>query len=233
MYINFKELMESDLSIIDVETLVGVRQKESETMFLESSVWSLLEKGYIERFKNGNLKLSPKGQSFLNVIETPGITKEVSDLTSALVKMYESEEKPTGIIKEVEQRVSWFLHETGFGVEKIKQEVSRYLSENDKFTMSLSNLIWKPKSVAFSVHMKLSESTLFDLMARRYGLGSGIYFAEKKPKDISYIMAVSKLPDPPASINPDYTITGSAKGDKGAILRMRKAMVELINNNGQ
>ncbi len=231
MYINFKELAESDLSIIDIGTLVGVRQKESEEIFLESSVYSLLGKGYIERFKNGNLKLSPKGQSFLNIIETPGITKEVSDLTSALVKMYESEGKPTGIIKEIEQRVSWFLHETGFGVEKIKQEVSRYLSENGKFTMSLSNLIWKPKSVAFSVHMKLSESTLFDLMARRYGLNTGIYFADKKPKDIGYIMAVSKLPDPPASINPDYTITGSAKGDKNAILRMRKAMVGLINNN--
>lgn len=228
MYINFKELRESDFTIKDVETLVGVRQKEDEEMLSSDSISALLEKGYIERYKNGNLKLTTKGQSFINVIETPGITKEVSDLTSALVKMYESEGKPTGIIKEVEQRVAWFLNETGFGVEKIKQEVKNYLYENDTYTMSLSNLIWKPKSVAFSVHMKLSESMLFDLMARRYGLNTDIYFSEKKPKDIEYIMAVSKLPNPPVSINPDYTITGNSKSDKDAINRIRKAMVGRI-----
>lgn len=229
MYINFKELRESDFTIEDIETLVGIRQKEDESILRKDSVDILLERGYIEKFKNGNLKLSSKGQSFLNVIETPGLTEEVSSLVSSLVKMYELNDKPTGIIKEVEQRVSWFLHETGFGVDKIKQEVGRYLTDNDKFTMSLSNLIWKPKSVAFSVHMKLSESMLFDLMARRYGLNTSIYFADKKSKDIAYIMAVSKLPNPPASISPDSTITGSVKGDKEAILKARKMMVEYIN----
>lgn len=229
MYINFKELRESDLAIQDIETLVGVRQKEDEVILQKDSIDTLLEKGYIERFKNGNLKLSPKGQSFLNVIETPGITEEVSNLVSSLVKMYESNDKPTGIIKDIEQRVSWFLHETGFGTKKIEQEVDRYLGESGTYTMSLSNLIWKPKSVAFSVHMKLSESMLFDLMARRYGLNTSIYFADKKPKDIAYIMAVSKLPNPPASISPDSTITGSVKGDKEAILKARKMMVEYTN----
>lgn len=229
MYINFKELIESDLTIQDIETLVGVRQKEDEVILQKDSIDVLLEKGYIERYKNGNLKLSSKGQSFLNVIETPGITEEVSNLVSSLVKMYESSDKPTGIIKDVEQRVSWFLHETGFGTKKIEQEVGRYLSESGTYTMSLSNLIWKPKSVAFSIHMKLSESMLFDLMARRYGLNTSIYFADKKPKDIAYIMAVSRLPNPPSSINPENTITGSAKGDKEAILKARKMMVEYIN----
>lgn len=229
MYINFKELRESDFTIEDIETLVGIRQKENESILRKDSVDILLERGYIEKFKNGNLKLSSKGQSFLNVIETPGLTEEVSSLVSSLVKMYEMNDKPTGIIKEVEQRVSWFLHETGFGVEKIKQEVGRYLTDNDKFTMSLSNLIWKPKSVAFSVHMKLSESMLFDLMARRYGLNTSIYFADKKPKEIAYVMAISKLPDPVMSIRPEYTITGSVRGDKEAILRVRKMMIKYIN----
>lgn len=229
MYINFKELRESDFTIEDIETLVGVRQKEDESILRKDSIDILLERGYIEKFKNGNLKLSSKGQSFLNVIETPGLTEEVSSLVSSLVKMYELNDKPTGIIKEVEQRVSWFLHETGFGVEKIKQEVGRYLTDNDKFTMSLSNLIWKPKSVAFSVHMKLSESMLFDLMARRYGLNTSIYFADKKPKEIAYVMAISKLPDPVMSIRPEYTITGSLRGDKEAILRIRKMMIKYIN----
>lgn len=229
MYINFKELRESDFTIEDIETLVGIRQKEDESILRKDSIDILLERGYIEKFKNGNLKLSSKGQSFLNVIETPGLTEEVSSLVSSLVKMYELNDKPTGIIKEVEQRVSWFLHETGFSVEKIKQEVGRYLTDNDKFTMSLSNLIWKPKSVAFSVHMKLSESMLFDLMARRYGLNTSIYFADKKPKEIAYVMAISKLPDPIMSIRPEYTITGSVRGDKEAILRVRKMMIKYMN----
>lgn len=229
MYINFKELRESDFTIEDIETLVGIRQKENESILRKDSIDILFERGYIEKFKNGNLKLSSKGQSFLNVIETPRLTEEVSSLVSSLVKMYELNDKPTGIIKEVEQRVSWFLHETGFGVEKIKQEVGRYLTDNDKFTMSLSNLIWKPKSVAFSVHMKLSESMLFDLMARRYGLNTSIYFADKKPKEIAYVMAISKLPDPVMSIRPEYTITGSVRGDKEAILRVRKMMIKYIN----
>ena len=93
MYINFKELRESDFTIEDIETLVGVRQKEDESILRKDSVDILLERGYIEKFKNGNLKLSSKGQSFLNVIETPGLTEEVSSLVSSLVKMYELNDK--------------------------------------------------------------------------------------------------------------------------------------------
>lgn len=63
---------------------------------------------------------------------------------------------------------------TNFKEEPIVRAVISHIDLKREYTMRLDNLIWKPSNV-YSVHMSLSESTLFDTIIKMYGMTSDLY----------------------------------------------------------
>lgn len=242
MYLNFYELYSSDYSIRDLMTLIAIRQKEDDCLINQESAAKLEKANMIEQQRNGAYKLTPKAMEFISVVETPGLTEEVSLLLDYLIELYRAIDKDPGITKEIERRLIWFMGTTGFSAKVIKATVEKYLRKNNspaypsmnrqaddkKYIMSLANLIWKPQSVAFSVHMKLSESKLFDLVCLDYSISSKFYFEDKKPKDITWLLAVSRLPDPPAKLPAELSFTGSGKSDKERLKQLKTELYKKL-----
>ena len=131
--------------------------------------------------------------------------------------------KDTGAIKEVEKRLIWFVANTNFKEEPIVRAVISHIDLKREYTMRLDNLIWKPSNV-YSVHMSLSESTLFDTIIKMYGMTSDLYLRENKNKELAWLFAVSRLPDPPKRMDKEYTITGDVKMDIERISNIKKEL---------
>lgn len=112
-----------------------------------------------------------------------------------IVGVYNDMGKDTGAIKEVEKRLVWFVANTNFKEEPIVRAVISHIDLKREYTMRLDNLIWKPSNV-YSVHMSLSESTLFDTIIKMYGMTSDLYLRENKNKELAWLFAVSRLPPP-------------------------------------
>ena len=209
MYINFEQMMTSGLTMSDVGYLLMIRQKEEMASAIpKEKIDSYKASGYIELQKNGKWKITPRGGSLLMLIETPGLTPEVEGIRDRIVGVYNDMGKDTGAIKEVEKRLIWFVANID-----LKRE----------YTMRLDNLIWKPSNV-YSVHMSLSESTLFDTIIKMYGMTSDLYLRENKNKELAWLFAVSRLPDPPKKIDKEYTITGDVKMDIERISDIKKEL---------
>lgn len=224
MYINFNQMMSYDLGFEDVACLVMIRQREALADDIPAERIAVYERrGLVERQKNGKLRLTNRGGSLLTLIETPGMTAEVEETRDVLLGLYRDRGKETGMIKDVERRLAWFMGSTGFKTGPITEAAEYHLDTRGDYVMRLDNLIWKPASV-YSVHMSLSESMLFDTIARRYGLSHDAYLREARNREMEWLFAVSSLPMPPAKADPSITFTGSPKGDKEAIQRMRKLL---------
>lgn len=229
MYINFRELTSCGMSPTDLAYLLAIRQKDDFIIQVipEDYFARYTELGLIETLKSGVTRLTSKGTSFINYIETPGLTDEILDTLKEMIDMYESYAKDIGVSrKEAESRLCWFMGNTSFKKETILPITKKYLDDSGDYTMSLCNFIWKPPSQAFSVHMNLKNSKLFDLIAERYGLSTEPYIEAKKSKEIDWLFAVSRLPNPPAKGNPDYLFTGNSETDKD---RLKNIKTYLLN----
>ena len=168
MYINFRQLAASDMTPNDLANLLAIRQKDSVMIeaMPEEDAGRYIELGLVEKLKSGVMRLTNKGTSFVNYIETPEMTDEVLETLKIMIGMYESYSKDIGVSrKEAESRLCWFMGNTSFKKEVILQVTESYIAESGDYTMSLCNFIWKPPSQAFSVHMNLKNSKLFDLIA--------------------------------------------------------------------
>lgn len=186
-----------------------------------------VEKGYIERLKNGKVRMTPRGGSLMTLIETPGLTPEVEALRDAAVKLYRERDKETGVLREVEKRLCWFVSTTGFKGGPIMDAIREHLDTRGDYVMRLDNLIWKAGNV-FQARMSLSESVLFDMIARRFGLNADKYLRENRDRTMSWLFAVAGLPDPPARMDASMTLTGDVKGDKEAIARIKRILGERV-----
>lgn len=224
MYINFEQMMTSGLTMSDVGYLLMIRQKEEMASVIpKEKIDSYKASGYIELQKNGKWKITPRGGSLLMLIETPGLTPEVEGIRDRIVGVYNDMGKDTGAIKEVEKRLIWFVANTNFKEEPIVRAVISHIDLKREYTMRLDNLIWKPSNV-YSVHMSLSESTLFDTIIKMYGMTSDLYLRENKNKELAWLFAVSRLPDPSKKIDKEYTITGDVKMDIERISDIKKEL---------
>lgn len=228
MYLNFYELYSSDYDLRDLATLIAIRQKEDDCLINQESAAKLEKANMIEQQKNGAYKLTVKAMEFISVVETPGLTEEVSLLLDYLINLYRTIGKETGIVKEAEKRLIWFMGATGFSAKIIKVTVEEYLNKNREYTLSLANLIWKPQSVAFAIHMKLAESKLFDLISDKFSISSRFYFEDKTPKDITWLLAVARLPDPPVKLPSELSFTGSGKSDRDKLKQLKTELYKKI-----
>lgn len=224
MYINFEQMMTSGLTMSDVGYLLMIRQKEEMANTIpKEKIDSYKASGYIELQKNGKWKITPRGGSLLMLIETPGLTPEVEGIRDRIVGVYNDMGKDTGAVKEVEKRLVWFVANTNFKEEPIVRAVISHIDLKREYTMRLDNLIWKPSNV-YSIHMSLSESTLFDTIIKIYGMTSDLYLRENKNKELAWLFAVSRLPDPPKKMDKEYTITGDVKMDIERISDIKKEL---------
>ena len=227
MYINFPLLLSSGYTVNDIAYLLAIRQKEDmvTSSMPEEDIQRYINAGYVNKLKNGGLKLTQKGAAFLNVVETPRLTLEVSEILKEMVVYYESFGKDIGVsMKEAEERLSWFMGNTNFKKSLILESTKNYLESNSEYTLSLCNFIWKPPSQAFSVHMNLKNSKLFDLIVRKYGLNTDMYFKDNQNREAEWLFAVSRLPNPPAKGNLDCFFTNDYKKEKERLLDIKKIL---------
>ena len=77
MYINFALLLSSGYTVNDIAYLLAIRQKEDMVVssIPEEDTQRYIDAGYVNKLKNGGLKLTQKGAAFLNVVETPKYLK--------------------------------------------------------------------------------------------------------------------------------------------------------------
>lgn len=234
MYVNFEKLAESGMSPSELLWLIAIKQKDD--LIIESipedGISKFDERGFIKRLKNGSVRISNKGASYLEVIETSGITDEISRVLERLIELYASYGKDIGVSrKEAQNRLIWFMSNTNFRGDVIVGTVERYLEENPDYTLSLCNLIWKPASQAFSVHMTLNTSKLFDMISEKYGFNTTPFFSENKNKVMEWLFAVSRLPSPPVNPDPAILFTMNSKKDKERITEIKKYLLNMIKKN--
>lgn len=233
MYINFEKFTESGMSPTELLWLIALKQKDDLIIqsIPEEGIKLFEEKGFIEKLKNGSYKISKKGASYLEVIETPAITDEISRVLGVLIDLYSSYGKDIGVSrKEAQKRLCWFMSNTNFRSSVVISAVEEYLQNNPDYTLSLCNLIWKPASQAFSVHMTLNTSKLFDLIAGKFGFNTAPYFKENQNKNLEWLFAVSRLPNPPANPDPAMLFTFNSKNDKKRITEIKKYLLNIISN---
>lgn len=95
MYINFRQLAASDMTPNDLANLLAIRQKDTVMIeaMLEKDAGRYIELGLVEKLKSGVMRLTNKGTSFVNYIETPEMTDEVLETLKIMIGMYESYSK--------------------------------------------------------------------------------------------------------------------------------------------
>lgn len=230
MYINFEQLAESGMSFPDLMNLLAIRQKDDLVIqsIEKKDINKYIALEFVEHLKSGMYRLTKKGASFLNVIETPGISEAINETLYALKDLYEAQGKEIGLVKEAEYRLCWFMNNTNFKHNVICNAVKRYLASSGEYTLSLCNLIWKPPSIAFSVHMSLRSSKLFDLIAEDLSLGTEIYFVKTRTKEMEWLFSVSRLPYPATNGNPDYLFTGDPKREKERLINIKKCLLNRL-----
>lgn len=225
MFINFEMVVKYNLTPNEYFLLAAIKQREHWLVdsFKKEDFGRLAEMGIISKQPTGKWKIEHKGQNFIDRLESPKINEKTLQLCNALIGLYERNEKPLGETrKEIEGRLAWFMSETGFKAELIYNTASEYLNESGEYTMSLANLIWRPQSKAFSVHMQLKDSKLFDLISARYNLNPLPFLEPSKKKETEWLMAVAKLPSPPKRGNPDIMFTGSGEKDAERIKNIKQ-----------
>jgi len=236
-YINYKLLYDKGLSDDDYHLLQKIFQKEE-----------FLLEGFLDRFKHfldlgliqylkdkentiKGIRISKKGKKFLSDLETKGYTDTIGIILDKLIGMYEVEDKIIGKKLEVKSRLIWFTEQTGFSPTIIIKSVQEYLDNNPEYTMSLENLLWKPQSVAFSVHKNLKQSKLFDVINTKYKLDE-TFFLKTMNKHNEWLFSVAKL-SPPRKGDDHIYFTGSYKGDLEHINKINEELsyeVGDINN---
>lgn len=228
MYISF-DLIAQKMDLHSFMVLQAIKQKESFCEVWTDELKELQDHGYIERCKNGSYKLTSKGSSFLTSITEGNIPVEVKELAEELIAMYNARGKNVGRKMEIESRLAWFVDASMFSDNTIKDAVAGYLAVAGEYTSSLENLIWKPQSL-MSVHKHLKDSKLFDIIASKYGVTSLKTEETTKSKEMRWLMAVSKLPDPPKNASPGSTFTGDALQDAEAIKRIKIQLYKKLRN---
>lgn len=223
---------EKGILMSELTTLIAINQKEAH--ILKDIPYEYLEEqGLIEFIKGGKTKeekvrLSKNGKALLDGLTTNGATEEILSLVQELVTMYDSYGKETGNTLEVRDRLIWFIGATGFGVKAIKTTIEDYVSESGDYTLKLDNLIWKPQSSAFSINFNLSDSRLFDIIIKKFKLPINFFLkpSDKRTVKDNWLFDVMKL-KVPSKLSDDMYWTGSEKGDKEALTRLKKQFLNL------
>lgn len=232
MYINFTRLFSAGLTFDHLIVLQAIKQKETTVQEMFPSVTShLKDESYIHQSKNGSYLLTKKGASLLDSIEKAKTTSEIEQVTDMAMELYQDRECNTGSRADVLSRMTWIISTTGFRPDIILKYIKQYLDSKEEtesmYVKSLPNLIWSPQSKAFSVKPKLSESPLYDLMVKDMGIDYSLLPTNKK---MEWLMALARLPEPPARIDPEYCISGSKEKDCERLKQIKTLLYIRLKN---
>lgn len=234
MYINYNLLYSKNLSDIDYHVLQKIFQKEEKLLEPFLDRFNILEElGLIQYLKGKEgqakgVRISRKGKSFLSQLQTMSYTDSIGSLVESLISLYKTNGKHVGNKLEVQSRLIWFIAQTGFSPKVIRLTVEEYLLDNPEYTMSLENLIWKPASIAFSVHKQLKGSKLYDCICFKYDLNQTFLIETKKNKAIEWLQSVSNL-NVPKGVGSELYFTGSYQGDVEQVKKIEEYYFNFIS----
>ncbi len=146
MYINFRQLAASDMTPNDLANLLAIRQKDSVMIeaMPEEDAGRYIELGLVEKLKSGVMRLTNKGTSFVNYIETPEMTDEVLETLKIMdrdvriiFKRHRCQQKEK---RNPDCVGLWATPHSR--KEVILQVTESYIAESGDYTMSLCNFIW-------------------------------------------------------------------------------------------
>lgn len=197
MYINFNLLYQKGFSDDDFVLLQKIKQKE--ILPRNANIQKFEELELVEYLKIGEIRISKKGNAFLNDLEIVNYNDDIKEIVEKSIELYDNYKKPVGNKNDVKIRFAWFVGETGFSKEVILKEIEDYLLVTDmKFIAKLDNLIWRQPNV-FSAHMSKKDSKLFDIIATKYKLNID-YFLETKNTEMDWLFKISQLHVPKNSV---------------------------------
>ncbi|MDC7251013.1 MAG: hypothetical protein PQJ49_13955 [Sphaerochaetaceae bacterium] len=154
---------------------------------------------------------------------------KIGALVDALIENYQTRNKHTGTKLEVQDRLIWFIAQTGFSTKVILSAVEEYLTLNSEYTKSLENLIWTPSSKAFSVHKNLKDSKLFDFICNKYKLNDTFIIENKGGKYVQWLHDVAML-EVPKKLPDEVYFTGSAQTDLEHSDKIKKLYLKNLKN---
>lgn len=191
MQINFDHLYSKGLSEEDFLVLQKLLQK-MEYLIDESYDYQKL----IELELVTEKGLTEKGKTFMQQLYDVNYSDGVAELAQKLLDMYSTYGVEGDSLLIIQDRIGWFMKETGFNADSIEIVVEEYLSEVSKFRFSLKNLIWNPPSKAFSVHKTLKDSKLYDMICKKFGINPNVIIKEKDKVWFKWLRGIAMLKVP-------------------------------------
>lgn len=180
MYINFELLTDKGYTPDELITLIMILQREAfqmEHLHSDSLFGKFEQEGLISYVKEGKslierVRLTKKGKELVLKMTSWGHSDNVDKLASKLQSMYDEYNVPEerkGKVKEIIERLQWFLESTPFSLTDIYYEFEDYLSKTDpKYVKVIANYIWNPSTIYSNP--KLGESTLFAALCHRHDI---------------------------------------------------------------
>lgn len=175
-YTNFEILEKSDLEAEDLILLTACRQNRTEGLgsiigkrFGKSKLWVLEQKGFIEYIKGkkgqsdfDKVRITSKGQDFLDDVETPGVTNDDLKLYEWLELEYKSSGRIIGNRKKTKLYISLFRVHSQIDRNRLAFLCDTFLRDDDKmkYSQKLEYMFFKPPNV-FTSRFDIEESRLY------------------------------------------------------------------------
>jgi hypothetical protein len=176
MYVNFEVLNKSDLEPEDIILLTACRQNRTEDLgkyiedkFGKPKLWILEQKGFIEYIKGAKkdtefdkVRMTKKGQEFIDTIETPGVTEDDIKLYEWLEAEYKSSGRVIGNRKKTKMYISLFRAHSRIERNRLAFLCDTFLNDEDqmKYSQKLEYMFFKP-SGAYNTRFDIEESRLY------------------------------------------------------------------------
>lgn len=242
MYINFKKLLSSQLSIEEFMLLQMIIQKETPLYSLyEPYIKRFEELGLIEFQKTGKtaadrIVVTKKGATFVDSLTIVGMDPETLKLSQDAIDLYKNDGRDTPSLLTVQDRMGWFVRNTNFTSETILDGINSYLEESmgkTEYVRSLDNLIWRAVNQRYPEPKSLKNSLLYNKIVEKYGIDPHFYLQTDKGVLIDYIYGLSKLKVPSTGDAKTYSLTGSWKSEKIAFDKLKMNLFQLIKDKNQ
>lgn len=175
-WINYEYLKEKKMSPEDFLVLQTIKQNKSEDraddieyLCQKADLFYLEEEGLVEYIKGTKkdskykkMRLSKKGQTVLDDLETPGIIEDDVRLYEWLKAEYESSDRVVGNRKKTKSYIAYFRSHSQINRNKLAFLCQTFLSDDSqmKYSQKLEYMFFKPPNV-YSTRFDLEESRLY------------------------------------------------------------------------
>ena len=177
MYINFKLLTSKKLDLDDYLLLHACRQNKTEDLadiieknWGEGKIWYLEQQELVEHVKPKNKKqtkchtvrISKKGQSLLDDLDTPEITEDDIKVFTWLEKVYKESNRVVGNRKKTKLYIALFRVNSQIDKNRLAKLALEFINDESEmeYSMKLEYLFFKPSNV-FQSRFDIEQSRLY------------------------------------------------------------------------